>query len=54
MNEFEVKGRAARAVRDSLVIVMGRAKSEESEVKVLKAEWRSLFAGWFVSCWSED
>lgn len=37
--------RGCRGVRDSFVIVIGRAKRVESEVKVLKAEWSSVFAG---------
>lgn len=39
-----MKGRAERGVRDSEVMVIGRAKRVEFEVKVLKAVWRSLFA----------
>lgn len=35
--ELSVNFRAGRGVRDSEVIVIGRAKREESEVKVLKA-----------------
>lgn len=42
--EFDVKGILERGVRDSLFIVMGRAKRDESEVKLLKASWRSVFA----------
>lgn len=47
--ELFVNFRAGRGVRDSEVIVIGRAKREESEVKVLKAVWRSLFAASVVS-----
>lgn len=42
--ELLVNFKAGRGVRDSEVIVMGRAKRDESEVKVLKAVCRSLFA----------
>lgn len=45
VKELEVKGSGLRGVRDSFVIVIGRAKRDESEVKVLKAVCRSLFAG---------
>lgn len=47
--ELFVNFRAGMGVRDSEAIVIGRAKREESEVKVLKAVCRSLFAVEVVS-----
>lgn len=41
----DVNGIGGRGLNDSLSIVMGRAKKDESDVNVLKASWRSLDAG---------
>jgi len=45
LGEDEVNGRAGSGVRDSPVIVMGRAKREDVDVNLLKASRRSCEAG---------